>query len=88
MTSWSEVTPFIRSVCAVPGSGFELRYVCCQAETGAQGCHVNQAGHVYDDNKWKDRDGFLTLLPALPRSSDAPPNVYALDCEMVYTTGG
>ncbi|BHF67114.1 RNA exonuclease 1 [Sparganum proliferum] len=67
-----------------------MRYTCCQAEVGQQGCQVGAYGHVSDMNKWCDLDGYVSTLPALPQPADAPPkvNVYALDCEMVYTTGG
>ncbi|VDD80873.1 unnamed protein product [Mesocestoides corti] len=77
----------------VPGSGFDLRYTCCQAESGAEGCEVASAGHVHSANKWCDLEGYISSLPpAIPPSTtspgDRPVNVYAVDCEMVYTTGG
>nr|VZI29829.1 unnamed protein product [Spirometra erinaceieuropaei] len=74
----------------VPGGCRDMRYTCCQAEVGQQGCQVGAYGHVSDMNKWCDLDGYVSTLPALPQPADAPPkvNVYALDCEMVYTTGG
>ncbi|VDN35312.1 unnamed protein product, partial [Dibothriocephalus latus] len=74
----------------VPGGFRDMRYTCCQAEVGAQGCQVGTNGHVSDINKWCDLDGYVSALPALPQPADSPPkvNVYALDCEMVYTTGG
>uniref|UniRef100_A0A0X3NLZ0 RNA exonuclease 1 homolog n=1 Tax=Schistocephalus solidus TaxID=70667 RepID=A0A0X3NLZ0_SCHSO len=74
----------------VLGGFRDMRYTCCQAEVGQQGCQVGTYGHVSDINKWCDLDGYVSTLPALPQPTDSPPkvNVYALDCEMVYTTGG
>ncbi|VDM17661.1 unnamed protein product [Hydatigera taeniaeformis] len=74
----------------MPGSGFDLHYTCCQAESGQEGCQVAPKGHVNDTNKWCDLEGYLTTLPpALESLTDEPRvNVYSLDCEMVYTTGG
>ncbi|CDI96854.1 rna exonuclease 1 [Echinococcus multilocularis] len=74
----------------MPGSGFDLHYTCCQAESGQEGCQVAPKGHVTDTNRWCDLEGYLTTLPpALDNSTDEPRvNVYSLDCEMVYTTGG
>uniref|UniRef100_A0A183AY57 Exonuclease domain-containing protein n=1 Tax=Echinostoma caproni TaxID=27848 RepID=A0A183AY57_9TREM len=81
-----------------------LRYPCCQSEVGQPGCQICPTGHVHEANKWLDNEGFVTTLPPLPSSltnrdkgdedadgseSDRPAvNIYALDCEMVYTTAG
>ncbi|VDK36548.1 unnamed protein product [Taenia asiatica] len=74
----------------MPGSGFDLHYTCCQAESGQEGCQVAPKGHVNDTNKWCDLEGYLTTLPPALDNSAAEPrvNVYSLDCEMVYTSGG
>ncbi|CAL8097195.1 unnamed protein product [Calicophoron daubneyi] len=80
----------------VPGRGIEIRHLCCHGEAGQPGCQICPAGHVHEANKWLDNEGFVTTLPPLvPEPSagdgeavDPPVNVYALDCEMVYTTGG
>ncbi|KAL5963766.1 hypothetical protein TSMEX_008498 [Taenia solium] len=74
----------------MPGSGFDLHYTCCQAESGQEGCQVAPKGHVNDTNKWCDLEGYLTSLPPALDNSAAEPrvNVYSLDCEMVYTSGG
>lgn len=71
-------------------SGSDLQYTCCLAESGQEGCQVASGGHVHDTNKYCDLEGFLTTLPpAVDTPTDKPRvNVYALDCEMVYTTGG
>ncbi|KAK4475148.1 hypothetical protein MN116_002233, partial [Schistosoma mekongi] len=76
------------------GRGFDLRYLCCNGEIGQLGCQICPKGHVHDANKWLDNEGFVVTLPPLPKSSNCDEdensdcNVYALDCEMVYTTGG
>lgn len=87
-----------------PGAGIDLRYPCCQGEVGQPGCQICPTGHVHEANKWLDPEGFVTTLPPLPSSlrerttnqgdgeesdaTSAPLNIYALDCEMVYTTAG
>ncbi|CAH8874089.1 unnamed protein product [Trichobilharzia szidati] len=76
------------------GRGIDLRYLCCNGDIGQPGCQICPKGHVHDANKWLDNEGFVVTLPPLPKSpvceddEDACNNVYALDCEMVYTTGG
>ncbi|CAH8664996.1 unnamed protein product [Schistosoma margrebowiei] len=78
------------------GQGFDLRYLCCNGDIGQPGCQICPKGHVHDANKWLDNEGFVITLPPLPKSQEydedndnnSSCNVYALDCEMVYTTGG
>lgn len=82
-----------------PGTGVDLRYVCCQADLGQPGCQLCPEGHVHESNKWFDTEGFVSTLPPLVPSrsehaenedeshSDAT-NVYAIDCEMIYTIAG
>ncbi|CAH8647924.1 unnamed protein product [Heterobilharzia americana] len=80
------------------GRGLDLRYLCCNGDIGQPGCQICSKGHVHDANKWLDNEGFVVTLPPFPKSSkvyegddaqeEACNNVYALDCEMVYTTGG
>lgn len=87
-----------------PVAGIDLRYPCCQGEIGQPGCQICPTGHVHEANKWLDPEGFVTTLPPLPSSlreqttnrgddeeadaTSTPVNIYALDCEMVYTTAG
>lgn len=83
-----------------PGSGVDLRYVCCQSEVGQPGCQLCSEGHVHESNKWLDCEGFVATLPPLVPSRTASDdddedghtsnsvNVYSVDCEMVYTTAG
>lgn len=77
----------------VLGRGYETCFFCCNGDFDQPGCELCDEGHVHQSNKWSDNEGFLKFLPPLPSSSDdqqsnAKSNVYALDCEMVYTTKG
>uniref|UniRef100_A0A8C5LKA0 C3H1-type domain-containing protein n=1 Tax=Leptobrachium leishanense TaxID=445787 RepID=A0A8C5LKA0_9ANUR len=68
----------------VPG-GIETRYSCCEAVVGAPGCQMAKL-HVHDGQK-ENLDGFLKTFAKL-QPSDGNPGVYAVDCEMCYTTHG
>lgn len=66
-------------------SGWETRYSCCNGDLESEGCsqattHVSQN---YDPNNLR---GYVRTLPKDVKDSDC--GVYALDCEMCYTTGG
>uniref|UniRef100_G3S9E7 Exonuclease domain-containing protein n=1 Tax=Gorilla gorilla gorilla TaxID=9595 RepID=G3S9E7_GORGO len=61
------------------------QYTCCAAAPGSVGCQVAKQ-HVRDGRK-ESLDGFVeTFKKELSR--DAYPGIYALDCEMCYTTHG
>lgn len=65
--------------------GWEIQYTCCSAPIGSPGCQVAQQ-HV-QDGRQQDLQGFVqTLDKELPPG--AHPGIYALDCEMSYTTSG
>ncbi|XP_059533071.1 RNA exonuclease 1 homolog [Myotis daubentonii] len=65
--------------------GWEIQYTCCSAPIGSPGCQVAQQ-HV-QDGRQQDLQGFVqTLAKELPPG--AHPGIYALDCEMSYTTAG
>ncbi|XP_066198676.1 RNA exonuclease 1 homolog [Saccopteryx leptura] len=65
--------------------GWETQYMCCSATIGSTGCQVAKQ-HVQDGRK-ENLDGFMkTFDKELPE--DAHPGIYALDCEMSYTTYG
>lgn len=65
--------------------GWETQYMCCSAAVGSVGCQVAKQ-HVQDGRK-DSLEGFVrTFAKELPDS--AHPGVYALDCEMSYTTYG
>nr|XP_042136193.1 RNA exonuclease 1 homolog [Peromyscus maniculatus bairdii] len=64
--------------------GFESRYSCCQASLGATGCTVAKQ-HVQDGRK-NNLHGFAKTFPK--KDWEAHAGIYALDCEMCYTTHG
>lgn len=65
--------------------GWEIQYTCCSAAIGSPGCQVAQQ-HVRDGRR-EDLQGFVqTFAKDLPQG--AHPGIYALDCEMSYTTAG
>lgn len=65
--------------------GWESRYTCCFAVWGSRGCQVARQ-HVRDGRK-ENLAGFVRTLEK-PFAEDAHPGIYALDCEMSYTTHG
>ncbi|GLV46327.1 uncharacterized protein CBL_13182 [Carabus blaptoides fortunei] len=74
-----------------PGSRFvfrgETKYVCCRDSGTAGGCCICPT-HVFEIRDLSQLSGFVTTFD--PEYSDDPKSirVYALDCEMVYTTRG
>uniref|UniRef100_G1PY64 Exonuclease domain-containing protein n=1 Tax=Myotis lucifugus TaxID=59463 RepID=G1PY64_MYOLU len=65
--------------------GWEIQYTCCSAPIGSPGCQVAQQ-HVQDSRQQDLQDFVQTLAKDLPPG--AHPGIYALDCEMCYTTSG
>lgn len=61
------------------------QYTCCAAAPGSVGCQVAKQ-HVRDGRK-ESLDGFVKTFKK-EFSRDAYPGIYALDCEMCYTTHG
>ncbi|XP_010137045.1 PREDICTED: RNA exonuclease 1 homolog, partial [Buceros rhinoceros silvestris] len=68
----------------VPG-GMEKRYSCCERIVGSAGCQTAKL-HVHDGRKEK-LEGFMKAFVKSPPSAGTY-GVYALDCEMCYTTHG
>ncbi|XP_006269051.1 RNA exonuclease 1 homolog isoform X1 [Alligator mississippiensis] len=68
----------------VPG-GMESRYSCCEGVVGSPGCQVVKL-HVHDGRK-ENLEGFMKTF-IKPPPPDGNHGVYALDCEMCYTTQG
>ncbi|XP_045158983.2 RNA exonuclease 1 homolog [Mercenaria mercenaria] len=64
----------------------ETRYTCCQGDLAAEGCQVAKL-HVHETNKMENMSGYMKTIPCSP-PIDGDYGVYALDCEMVYTTMG
>lgn len=72
------------------GRGFqrrgETRYSCCQGDSTSDGCCVAKH-HVSDTMSMDNMKGFVsTLRKSTP--ADGNCGIYALDCEMSYTTEG
>nr|XP_020039976.1 RNA exonuclease 1 homolog [Castor canadensis] len=63
--------------------GWEMRYACCAATKGSSGCRVARQ-HVQDGRK-ENLQGFVQTFRKEP-CEEAHPGIYALDCEMSYTT--
>uniref|UniRef100_A0A8B9TKY4 Exonuclease domain-containing protein n=1 Tax=Anas platyrhynchos TaxID=8839 RepID=A0A8B9TKY4_ANAPL len=69
---------------AVAG-GLEKHYSCCEGIVGSPGCQIAKL-HVHDGRK-ETLDGFVkTLIKSPP--SDKKHGIYALDCDMCYTSQG
>ncbi|KAL3870043.1 hypothetical protein ACJMK2_042660 [Sinanodonta woodiana] len=64
----------------------ESRYTCCQGDLGSEGCQVAKA-HVHQSNLRESLTGYMKTMPCSP-PPDGDYGVYAMDCEMVYTTFG
>ncbi|KAK7867980.1 hypothetical protein R5R35_014763 [Gryllus longicercus] len=74
--------PFQRKI----RDGWESLYNCCQSHRDAIGCSVGNC-HVSENFDPNHLEGFVKTLPkeTLPEDDYS---VYALDCEMCYTTEG
>ncbi|KAH0628364.1 hypothetical protein JD844_009420 [Phrynosoma platyrhinos] len=67
-----------------PG-GLETCYSCCEGVVGSPGCQVAKL-HVHDGRN-ENIDGFVKTF-IKPPPLDGNHGVFALDCEMCYTTHG
>ncbi|KAM4855635.1 RNA exonuclease 1 homolog [Urocitellus parryii] len=65
--------------------GWETQYMCCSAAVGSVGCQVAKQ-HVQDGRK-ENLEGFVRTFEK-ELSEDTHAGIYALDCEMSYTTYG
>ncbi|KAG7279407.1 hypothetical protein CRUP_024226, partial [Coryphaenoides rupestris] len=65
--------------------GWETNYNCCSGAVGSLGCQVSKQ-HVQDGRKESVTGYVQTFSKALPPDGDG--GVFALDCEMCYTTQG
>ncbi|XP_034852427.1 RNA exonuclease 1 homolog isoform X7 [Mirounga leonina] len=65
--------------------GWETQYTCCSAAIGSTGCQVAKQ-HVQDGRK-ENLEGFVKTFDK-ELAEDAHPGIFALDCEMSYTTYG
>lgn len=62
-------------------------YECCNGDEASSGCTVNEY-HVRETLNYDCMPGFRETMPAPPNVSPANYGVYAIDCEMCYTTFG
>uniref|UniRef100_A0A8C0VY37 Exonuclease domain-containing protein n=1 Tax=Castor canadensis TaxID=51338 RepID=A0A8C0VY37_CASCN len=65
--------------------GWETQYMCCSAAIGSVGCQVAKQ-HVQDGRK-ENLEGFVRTFEK-EHSEEAHAGIFALDCEMSYTTYG
>nr|CAG4640649.1 EOG090X01LQ [Eulimnadia texana] len=64
----------------------ESRYSCCQGDSNSEGCSVGKC-HVTDTFDPENTRGYVSTLAKSP-PPDGNYGVFALDCEMSYTTVG
>lgn len=64
----------------------ETKYICCKATVPADGCCTAET-HVFDTGDPASIRGFVTTLES-SQGNNKNHAVYALDCEMLYTTQG
>ncbi|XP_075529336.1 uncharacterized protein LOC142560840 [Dermacentor variabilis] len=65
----------------------ESRYSCCEGDGESDGCCVAK-GHVHEGPEPSQLTGFVSTLAKSPPPGGGCPGVYALDCEMCYTSEG
>lgn len=65
----------------------ESRYSCCEGDGESDGCCVAK-GHVHEGLEPSQLTGFVSTLAKSPPPGGGTPGVYALDCEMCYTSEG
>lgn len=73
-----------------PSGGIDWYYSCCKAKKYAKGCSTAKL-HVWsgvDPGRNGPFDGYVRTRPRKTVPSDGNFGVYALDCEMCYTTSG
>lgn len=63
----------------------EARYQCCSQDGTSDGCCIAPS-HVYEYVDFENLKGFVKTLPPETEMDDY--GIYALDCEMCYTTHG
>lgn len=63
----------------------EVKYQCCSQDGSSDGC-LSASTHVYEYVNHDDLRGYVRTLPKDDEIEDH--GVYALDCEMCYTTHG
>lgn len=65
----------------------EVKYQCCGQDMSSDGC-LSASCHVYEYIDHDNLRGYVRTLPKDSKSEGHDYGVYALDCEMCYTTNG
>lgn len=65
----------------------ETKYVCCRSPVSIEGC-CTATSHVFEIQNPHELAGFVATLEPSGSADQRSHHVYALDCEMVYTTRG
>ncbi|CAD5209646.1 unnamed protein product [Bursaphelenchus okinawaensis] len=65
----------------------ESRYQCCGGDLTLKGCTI-QKGHVHDTMRRSVLRQFCRTPPPVDNNDPRSTKVYAMDCEMVFTTWG
>lgn len=65
----------------------EVKYQCCSQDGTSDGC-LSASTHVYEYVNHDDLRGFVRTVPKDNSDNLIDHGVYALDCEMCYTTHG
>ncbi|KAB7508174.1 RNA exonuclease 1-like protein [Armadillidium nasatum] len=66
--------------------GLESKYSCCHGDSQSEGCCLGTT-HVSENFSPDSLTSYVRTIPKCP-NSDGDYGVYALDCEMCYTTAG
>uniref|UniRef100_A0A8C9P9T4 Exonuclease domain-containing protein n=1 Tax=Spermophilus dauricus TaxID=99837 RepID=A0A8C9P9T4_SPEDA len=82
---WDTQAMPLTAVSPSVAGGWETQYMCCSAAVGSVGCQVAKQ-HVQDGRK-ENLEGFVRTFEK-ELSEDTHAGIYALDCEMSYTTYG
>lgn len=62
-------------------------YYCCQSSAGSDGCCFANY-HVTDYLDYDNLNGYVTTMEPDEDYEPSKKDMFALDCEMCYTTGG
>uniref|UniRef100_A0A1I7SFF3 Exonuclease domain-containing protein n=1 Tax=Bursaphelenchus xylophilus TaxID=6326 RepID=A0A1I7SFF3_BURXY len=65
----------------------ESRYACCDGELTVKGCAI-QSVHVHETMRKSVLQQFCRTPPPIDKNDRRSNKVYAMDCEMVFTTWG
>ncbi|GMS84252.1 hypothetical protein PENTCL1PPCAC_6427 [Pristionchus entomophagus] len=69
------------------GEGWTSVFGCCDSDISIKGCTIADT-HVFDTLRVSDLEAFVQSPPPWGEGDPRSKKVYAMDCEMVYTTWG